>query len=336
MMPRLARCWLLCSILVTCVVAAASAQSSSFFRFHGPPWNHPVASSQTIHVGGAAIEIDFAPGALDLDHSVVVQWIDTAARAVSEYYGRFPVPRARVLVIPIAGQDGVLTGTTWGGVGGVPAFTRMRLGEHTSAQELADNWTMTHELVHTALPSLADDHHWLEEGLATYVEPIARAQLGTLTPQRVWGEMLRNMYKGQPQPGEGGLDATDTWASTYWGGALFCLSADIQIREQTGNRKGLEDAVRGILAAGGSIAVEWPIARVLQTGDQATGTSVLEQLYRTMGTASHAPVDLDGLWKRLGVRAVHGDIVFDDQAPLAEIRRSITAPRGIDRRLEEK
>ena len=34
---------------------------------------------------------------------------------------------------------------------------------------------------------------------------------------------------------------------------LFCLLADVQIHQRTHNQKGLEDALRGILAAGGNI-----------------------------------------------------------------------------------
>jgi hypothetical protein len=40
---------------------------------------------------------------------------------------------------------------------------------------------MTHELVHTALASLPDDRRWMEEGNATYIEPIARTQAGELS-----------------------------------------------------------------------------------------------------------------------------------------------------------
>jgi hypothetical protein len=273
------------------------------------------------------IQIDFAPGDLDLPKSDVIQWIETAARAVSEYYGKFPVSRARVLVVPVADDSGVLTGATWGGVDGYPAFTRMRLGQHTTKQTLNDDWTMTHEFVHTALPSLSPDHHWLEEGLATYVEPIARAQIGTLTPKQVWSGMVHDMGKGEPQPGEEGLDHTHTWASTYWGGALFCLMADVSIRDKTGNKKGLQDALRGIVDSGGTIADEWPIAKVLALGDRATGTSVLTDLYKKMGNAPYAPVDLTSLWKQLGIRTDHGEIKFDNHAPLAQVRQAITSYR---------
>jgi hypothetical protein len=317
------------TVLLACLfaVTARSAIAAPPQHHHHAPWDSPVAWSHTIHEGGAAIQIDFAPGSLDLSREQVVNWIDTAARAVSEYYGHFPVPRERVLVIPIADRRGVLSGTTWGDVDGFPAFARMRLGQHTTAQDLVADWTMTHEFVHTALPSLAPNHHWLEEGLATYVEPIARAQLGTLTPEFVWKETVQGMPQGQPLPGEQGLDNTHTWASTYWGGALFCMMADIAIREKTGNRKGLQDALRGILAAGGSIAVDWPIAKVITVADQATGTTVLADLYKKMGQAAYAPIDLDGLWNRLGISLQNREVVFENRAPLAAIRKAITAPR---------
>ncbi|MGC1782674.1 MAG: hypothetical protein WA708_09160 [Acidobacteriaceae bacterium] len=326
-----------CAVLLGCVYATfagrcmalnrTSAHDQGWHRAHqhGPPWAGPVASSQTLHVGGAEIQVDFGPGPLDLDHNYVMQWIETAARAVSVYYGRFPVPRERVLVLPIADDRGVLTGTTWGNVDGFPAFARMRLGQHTTEQDLENDWTMTHEFVHTALPSLSPDHHWLEEGLAVYIEPIARVQLGTLTPRFIWGEMFWDMSKGEPAPGDQGLDATHTWASTYWGGALFCLVADVTIREKTKNRKGLQDAVRGVLAAGGSIAQDWPISKVFAVGDQATGTTVLTDLYKKMGETAYAPVDLDRLWQQLGVRSEDGKIVFNNHAPLARIREKITS-----------
>jgi hypothetical protein len=94
-------------------------------------------SSQFLQVGGASIQVDFGPGSLDLPRVDVIQWIETAAKSVSIYYRRFPVARARILIVPLADERGVLTGTTWSDVDGLPAFTRMRLGEHTTEQDLA-------------------------------------------------------------------------------------------------------------------------------------------------------------------------------------------------------
>jgi len=85
--------------------------------------------------------------------------------------------------------------------------------------------------------------------------------------------------------------------------------------------------MRGILKSGGSIEVEWPLARALKVADQAVGVPVLEELYDRMKAKPVTP-DLPQLWKDLGVERQGETIVFDDAAPLAPIRRAITATRG--------
>ena len=188
-------------------------------------------------------------------------------------------------------------------------------------------------MVHLAFPRVAQQHHWLEEGLATYVEPIARVQAGQLPAEQVWRDLVAGLPHGLPQPGDRGLDRTPTWGRTYWGGALFCLRADIEIHKQTGNRYGLQDALRGIVGAGGNIGVIWSVDRALKAGDAAVGVDVLTQLYQEMGPAP-VEVNLDELWLQLGVVVREGEVVFDDSAPLAPIRRAITAPpRQADRAL---
>ena len=77
-------------------------------------------------------------------------------------------------------------------------------------------------MVHLALPDMEDRHAWLSEGLAVYVEPVARAQAGDLSAKEIWLAMMRDMPKGLPQAGDRGLDNTDTWGRKYWGGAMFC------------------------------------------------------------------------------------------------------------------
>jgi hypothetical protein len=280
-----------------------------------------------VTAGGATIQVTFAPGNLDAGREAVLAWITNAANAVAEYFGRLPVEQARILVRPAEGRAGVFRGTTFGGV---HAFTRISVGQGTTEKQFADDWMMTHELIHMAFPDLSgrsDEHRWMEEGMATYIEPIARAQIGRMTPERVWGDFERDMPQGLPQAGDRGLDRTPTWGRTYWGGALFWLLADVEIREATHNRKGLQDAMHGILAAGGNITEDWPIERVIEVGDKATGTTVLTDLYAQMKVAA-VHTDLDELWRRLGVQVKDGAVTFEDRAPLADIRKAITAPMG--------
>jgi hypothetical protein len=313
----------LLAILVFCALLFPSAAYTQF-RNHRPPWDDPVASTRTIQAGGASIQIDFGPGAVNLPQENILHWIDNAVLAVTTYYGRFPVPRDRILVEFVPGNSGVENGTTWGGVGGFPAFTRIHVGQLSTQQDLDTDWMMTHELIHTAFPSMADEHHWIEEGISVYVEPVARVQAGLLKPEKIWNDMVRDMPKGDPQSFDRGLDNTHTWGRTYWGGAQFCLMADINIRKQTNNRKGLQDALKAIVNAGGTIDQDWPITRAFTIGDQATGTHVLMDMYNQMSDAPKA-IDLDALWKELGVERTADGVRFDNNAPLAKIRLAITA-----------
>lgn len=312
---------------VSCAALLTGAALSQNSLNHRPPWDSPVAFTQTLHIGGAALQVDFGPGSLDLGSSHVLDWVSHAASAVTTYYGRFPVSRDRILIQPRGDDRGVMQGTTWGSVGGFPAFTRIRLGQHSTTGDLSDDWMLTHELVHTAFPSQNDDQHWIEEGLAVYVEPIARVESGYLQPEQIWSDMVRDMPKGNPQSFDQGLDRTHTWGRTYWGGAQFCLLADVTIREQTHNRKGLQDALRAIVEAGGTIDQDWPVRKAFQTGDAATGTHVLEQQYDRMSTTP-VSIDLDALWKKLGILRVEDGMHFDDSAPEAAIRLAITRTPG--------
>jgi hypothetical protein len=282
--------------------------------------------SAQVPAGGASIEVSFGPGKFDVGRGSVLAWISNAANAVSEYFGRFPVEHPRVMVRAPEGRAGIFRGTTFGGQRG--AFTRISVGQTTTQKQLDDDWMMTHEFIHMAFPDVSgesDDHHWMEEGMATYIEPIARAQVGRMTAERVWGDFARDMPQGLPQAGDKGLDRTRTWGRTYWGGAMFWLLADVRIREATHNQKGLQDAMRGILNAGGNITEDWTVERVVEVGDKATGTTVLAGLYKQVkATAVHT--DLDDLWRRLGVQVKNGAATLDDRAPLADIRKAITAP----------
>ena len=80
-----------------------------------------------------------------------------------------------------------------------------------------------------------------------------------------------------------------------------------------------------MLAGGGNIQTIWPIKLALQTGDEAVGQTVLIELYEQM-RAAPVDVDLDAMWRALGVKLVRRQVVFDDDAPLAAVRRAITAP----------
>ena len=269
---------------------------------------------------GGKLQLAFVPGKRALTDADVQRWVTLAADAVGRYYGRFPVDRVLILVRPQPGDE--TNGRTLGNGG---ASIMLSVGESLTAAELPHDWVLTHELFHTAFPSVPRPQAWIEEGLATYLEPIARARAGQLSPEVVWGDMLHGLPNGLPQPGDRGLDHTQTWGRLYWGGALYCLLADVEIRERTHNTKSLDDALRGIVAAGGNINVRWSLDAALAAGDRALGISVLVPLRKQLGDTP-ATTDLRALSARLGVRLDGKTVHFDDSAELAAIRRAITRP----------
>jgi hypothetical protein len=283
----------------------------------------PPASAAPIEIGGGKIDVVFESNPPDFPRALVLEWITTAARAVTKYYGRYPVAQAVVRVHPVAG-DRIDSGKTFGTREG--GLIKVSVGRSTTKAHFLSDWLMTHEMVHLAFPSVPEAQHWIEEGVATYVEPIARVRIGNLSAQQVWSDVVRDLPQGLPGPGDRGLDLTPTWGRTYWGGALFCLLADVEIHRRTANAKGLEDALRGILGAGGTIASDWDIERVFQTGDRATGVPVLHELYSEMRTSPH-PVNLDQLWKQLGIERRGSTVALDDDAPLAAVRKAILPER---------
>jgi hypothetical protein len=320
---------ILCRVVVVALAlygafASCANAQSEFLRGDRMPYDAFDKLAKTdLEVPGGMIHVGFAPGDLVLPKDTILDWVRTSARAVATYYGRFPVKSLKLLLVPVDGPR-VRGGTTWGYRG---AAIRVLLGQTSREDDLHRDWVMVHEMVHTALPDMEERYNWLSEGLAVYVEPVARVQAGDLTAQEIWLAMMRDMPKGLPQAGDQGLDNTDTWGRKYWGGAMFCLMADIEIRKATGNRLGLQDAMRGVIAAGGSHEVDWSIERILATADKAVGGNVLTRLHNEWGRKPVTP-DLDRLWRDLGLRNKGGSLEFEAAAPLAAIRDAITERRS--------
>jgi len=274
----------------------------------------------TLRVPGATIDVTLPDGPMKLSHEELLGWVKNSASTVADYYGHFPVPHLTLKMRSTSGS-GIRHGVTYPKDGGLIFIS---VGRDADIAATKDDWVLVHEMIHLAFPNMEDDQHWIEEGISTYVEPVARAREGGMAVKEVWGTFVRDMPKGEPGPDDHGLDNTHTWGRTYWGGAIFCLVADVRIRERTKNRKGLEDALRGINSSG-NINEDWDINKTLALGDKATGTTVLLDLYQSMRDKP-APVDLDQLWTKLGIAMKGEDVAFNDKAPESNIRRAITAP----------
>ena len=273
------------------------------------------ARAAVMQVEGARIDLTIDGEADQATRDMISHWVTQSAEAVRVYYGKFPVPSVSIKVMLSPGE-GVRGGQTFPGD---PPRIRMRAGAQAAEWQLMKaDWVMVHEMIHLAFPWMDGEHNWMAEGIAVYVESIARVQAGHMPEMPMWNEFVASMPKGLPKPGDKGIDKTVTWGRTYWGGALFCLMADVAIHKETANAKGLRHALRAINSER-NFSRMWPFRETLEIGDRATGRSVLVDQYDAWKETPVSP-DLPKLWADLGIKPE------SDSAPLAAVRKAILTP----------
>jgi hypothetical protein len=280
-----------------------------------------------VRIGDRTALLVLGPGERRAPDDAYAAWVERSGTVVSQTFGRFPIDGAMIGVLPGRGSRVGFGRAVAGELGG---SILVDVGFTTEEPALRSDWVLVHEMIHLGFPSLDQRHRWMEEGLATYLEPLLRARAGILSTSNVWDEFISMMHNGLPATGDEGIDRTPTWGRTYWGGALFCFVADVEIRNRTGGKKSLDDALRAILDAGGNNGVRWPIEKAFAVGDAATGEKVLGKLYSDW-KETPVMVDLSKLYRDLGVELVGETVRFDDAAPLASVRRQLTtsgAPSG--------
>jgi len=280
-------------------------------------------AQRTLDIEGGKLELTRLDGAQDLPFDEVSQWVATSAKAVHDFYGVFPVPRASVTIIPIPERNSVVFGKV------LPESepgVALLLGQHAARQSLYSDWILVHELYHLGFPSFFGEGKWLDEGLATYYEPIIRARAGLYAETELWDELESSMPQGMPAFTELGLEKADDFRGVYWGGAIACLLADVTARRREVTR-GLEVGLRALREAGGNACEVWSLSEAIGAIDHALGAPTLAPIADAHAQRGSS-FDLAALFRDLGViRDAQGRIQLSDAAPLAAVRRAITARR---------
>lgn len=280
----------------------------------------PLKADTVCLVDGTRIVLDVPVASLRVGQNTLREWIETNACAVRTYFGTFPVPLLRLIIKPVEGSS-ISYGNA---MPGSPPIITVYVGVEANEEEYRQSWVLCHEMTHLAFPSLNREHRWIEEGIATYVEPIARVMAGIITEESVWEEMTRRSptafatYKHL----EKGLNGARDVERVYWGGAVFCLMADIEIRQKTHNKHSFQTILQAILRQEGTMNADRNVLRVLRRGDNIIGMRLLEPLYKQFGTTSFVP-NLPKLWADLGIVRRGKTIELHNDAPLAALRRNI-------------
>lgn len=224
----------------------------------------------------------------------LLDWTETTAKTISSYFGGFPVRNLDLYISFGPGNN--LHGRTYGSPR--PAIY-LQIGNRVSARKMREHWILAHEMAHLAFPNVSG-HRWLEEGMATYLEPIIRARAGLLDKDKYWSDLAWGLPQGQARSQDRGLAYDSSWGRTYWGGALFWFIVDLDLRVRSGNRISVQRVFRGILSRGGNIRSHWSLSDIIRTGDRSTGYDTMNSQAQDF-VYSPGRVDLKYLWQQLGV-----------------------------------
>lgn len=264
--------------------------------------------------GDPGLTLAMAPGASRIAGKQLIAWVSAVAKSNRRFWGRSPVKKGLVILIPSA-RGGVPFGRVLS-LGG-PVVTVL-VGRRATTLDLYDDWVLVHEFLHLGSPLMRDTGAWLNEGIATFYEPVLRARAGWKAEQDVWREWLSQMPRGMPAMTGIGLENAGR-GGIYWGGALFVLMAEIESLRASGGKIGFSDCLRAVLADGADATLKWPTMKLLDRCDALLGRPVVTSLAK-QHIESGSAVDLDRLWRRLGVSLRDGDVRYDDAAELAWLR----------------
>ena len=95
-----------------------------------PP--HAGAAESSLRLADVEIALHMEATSFELPQTAFERWIRQSARVVRHYYGRFPVPRLRIALIPTAGK-GIKNGKAFG-FG--EAVINVRVGVESDRQDL--------------------------------------------------------------------------------------------------------------------------------------------------------------------------------------------------------
>ena len=287
-------------------------------------------SPRVDEVSGVRVEHAQLDGALAIDDAATGAWLRGAIGAVAQGVGRFPRPRLTVIVVPSAAERETVP---FGMVArGGDASLLLLVSRTATGASLARDWVLPHELSHLLLPFVEREHAWLSEGFATYYQEVLRARAG-LESER---DAVRRIVLGARDAARTGggvslirgsarLDLSRDHAHVYWGGAALFFKADVAVRAATHGHVTLDDLTARLRTDPRSDEL-WEPTALFRELDALSETRVFEDALREAATQ---PVpDLESTLAQLGVRVVAGDVLLDDAAPLAELRRAVFSPRA--------
>ncbi len=282
---------------------------------------------EEITLGDAKLRLAIMPGAYRHKQKKLSHWIKTMASSVAHVAGGFPLDDVQILVILVNGHGGVVP---WGQVnrGGGQGVLFVVNANKSEAQLMAD-WTAPHEFSDLLTPYLPYDR-WLSEGFASYHQNISRLKTGLLDEKTAWRKLVAGFERGSKSAAKSSAPVLKKSnrrhnMQMYWGGAVIALKAEVALQQQTHGQVTLSDALSGLQGCCLGKGRSWSAKQLFSKLDTITKTNVFSELYQQEALRKSFP-EYQSLLLNLGVeKNASGQIVLNDEAPLAATRKVIAS-----------
>ncbi len=119
-----------------------------------------------------------------------------------------------------------------------------------SSEALRADWTAYHELSHLLIPYLGRQHSWFAEGFASYMQYQVMQAVGVLTEAQMRARYQERIGRAERRYDLDHMPFTEAaptlramrqYPTMYWGGAVYFLRVDRELRERN---KSVVQAVR--------------------------------------------------------------------------------------------
>ncbi len=275
-------------------------------------------------VGSGKLEVALLGPPHPLGDAAICEWIRSSAAEVLLVRQEFPVARAAISVVPVQSNEAspfgrMLTST--------PRSFGFLVGSEARSEDFTKDIVALHELLHLAHPAFFPKETWLSEGFATYFAEVARARSGRQTPQNAWEELLDGFERGAEVASGMRMDevirergVAGRLRAASWVGVFFLLALDLEIRQRTAGKQGLDEVFNRLTSSSTLSRTEFA-SKV----DAVAGQPVFDAVFAAQ--AGHrAFAGQRDLLDELGVVRRDGKVTFEATAR-SEDRDALMRPR---------
>lgn len=287
---------------------------------------------ERVEVPGAMLEVAKLDGASALTTEGLRRWMRAAGNAEAALYGRFPVSRAQVLVLPTAPNVSHRP-VPFGIVGrGGGASIALLLAANATDDDVVGDWVAVHEMTHLAMPYVRRQDAWLSEGIATYYQEVLRARADLVAPLQAWHSLDEGFRRGADDGTGRALGSesesvfrTGAFDRVYWGGAAFALAADVELRNRSNQRVALDTVLERLGRCCLVPTREWTADELLAKMDELAGRPVFRRLARRVLRSAAFP-RVANVYDLLRLRRTDDGIELAEGSAVSSLRESIMAP----------